>query len=118
MHVVAEHEFIKNEQGELALLLDVLSFEPAVEPVLLVSLEENIAYLRRSEGDVHEITSINPDVIDLVRSANNVMVVEMTGKKVTHSYDALTGILEDDDEDDEDDLDDGEDEEETPASDK
>jgi hypothetical protein len=99
MNSVAEHEFIKNKNGELALLLDVLSFEDAVDPVLLVSREENSAYLYRGPNDIHKIEGINPDIINEVRAVQNVLVVELTGKNVTHSYDALTGIFEEDDED-------------------
>jgi hypothetical protein len=97
MHTITEHEFIKNAQGQLALLVDALSPQTAADPVLLVSGEDNMAYLQRGKNDVHEITGIDPDVIELVRKANNVLVIEMKDKNVLHSYDALTGILEGDD---------------------
>jgi len=95
MHTIIEHEFLKRQDGQIALLLDVISFDEAVEPVLLVSKNEDKAYLRRSKGDVHAIVQINPGILGDIRKTDNVVVLELVGGKVQHSYAVPTAILED-----------------------
>lgn len=94
MNIITTHEFLE-KGGQLVLLLNVVSFEQAVEPVLLVSKNTNTAYLRRAPDDIHEILDVNINIIDAVRKAKVVDVVELMGKKVTHSYEAPTAILDD-----------------------
>jgi hypothetical protein len=95
MRAITEHEFIRHTSGTIALLLDAIAFEEAKEPVLLVSRSEEKAYLRRSEGDVHEISDINPKIIGDVRKADRVVILELLGEEVKHRYAVPTGILED-----------------------
>ena len=96
MKTITEHEFFEDAEGDFALLLDVVSFDDANEPVLLVSKFEDKAYLRRSPKDVHEIIGINPEVIDRVRQIDNLMVMECMGEKIVHSYEVPTALLEED----------------------
>jgi hypothetical protein len=98
MKTITEHEILKTPEGELALMLDMLSMEAGKEPVVLVSREEDKAYLRRAPGDVYEIPGINPEIINDARKAEYIVVLEMLGEKVIHSYDAPAGILEEEDE--------------------
>jgi hypothetical protein len=91
---IADHEFLVNEQGELALLINQISPEPPAEPVFLVCRDEDTAYLYRGENDIHEIVGINPDVIDRVRACDSVLVFELNGDDVALSYDAPADILD------------------------
>jgi hypothetical protein len=95
MRQISEHEFLRGDKNELTLLLDVISFEAPVEPALLVSKLESKAYLRRAPGDLFEILAINDKMIADVRAAEAVVILELTGDKVTHGYDVPTAIFED-----------------------
>ena len=99
MRTISDHGFLRSPEGVLSLVLDVISFDEANEPVLLVSRDENTAYLRRSEGDVHEIGNINQEIIGDVRAAKVIVVLEILGNDVTHTYGVPTAILEDTDDD-------------------
>jgi hypothetical protein len=96
MKTIVEHEIIRTPEGDIALMCDVLSFDAGQEPVVLVSREEDKAYFHRGPGDVYEIPGINPAIIGEARKAEYIIVLEMLGEKVIHSYDAPAGILEDD----------------------
>ncbi len=97
MHPIRDHEFVRNEEGGLTLLLDVVSFDEANSPTLMVSNCHDTAYLRRSPGDVHEIIAIHPDILKEVRTADTVIVMEILGDTVAHAYSAPTALLEEDD---------------------
>ena len=96
MKTIASHEILRNNDGDLALMFDMLSFEAGKEPVVLVSRDEDKAFLRRAPNDFYEITGIHPDILSEARKAEYIAIVEMLGDKVIHSYDAPAGILEDD----------------------
>lgn len=95
MQTILNHEFLRDNDGELALLLDVISPAPPEEPVFLISRDDNTGYLRRSPGDVQKIPGISPTVINDVRHAEYIVFLEFRGADVVHSYDVPTALLED-----------------------
>jgi hypothetical protein len=97
MKTITAHELVKTPEGFLGLMCDVLSMEPGEDPVVLVSREENTAYLRRGPGEVYKIPDIDPTIIDDARKAKIIFVLEVVGEKLVHGYNALAAILEDDD---------------------
>ena len=97
MRNITEHQFLRNEQGKLTLLLDVVSFEEAEEPVFFVSKNENKAYLRRAPGDVHQIVGIHADIIEDVRKTDSVVILELLGEAVSHSYLVQSSVIDEND---------------------
>ena len=97
MRVITDHEFMKDKKTQaLTLLVDIIDFEEANDPVFLVSNQDDKAYLRRSPGNVLELIGINPEIVADVRKAENIVILELLGEKITHTYSVPTAILEDD----------------------
>ena len=94
MNTISEHEFIVNQNGELVLLLNTLSDQTPEESVFLVSTTENIGYLKRDSAveEIHQIIGISPTIIDRVRGAQEIMVIEMTDETMVHTYAAITDL--------------------------
>ena len=96
MNTIHAHQFIRDDEGNLTLLLDVISFDEAEDPLFMVSTKGNMAYLRRGPGQVHRIADISQDVIKSVREASSIVVMELVGENVTHSYLALSDTIDED----------------------
>ncbi len=99
MKVIAEHDFIQNDLGELALLITEISEAEPAEPILLVSPDAELAYFHRGPDDIHVIDGINNQVIDTLRKVDTVLIIEMLGEDISHAYDTPTGLMDVADED-------------------
>jgi hypothetical protein len=91
---VFEHDIIKTPEGNLALLVEVLSAEPPLNPVFLMEPgESGTGYLRRSPDQIFEILGVNAAVIpDLLRTTT-LIVLEARGKEVIYTYLASAGLF-------------------------
>jgi hypothetical protein len=95
MITISEHDFVENQRGEIALLLNMVADYPAEEPVLLVSPDELTAYLRRNvDKEFFEIIGVNPTIIRRLREATSVLVFEMKGEDIEYSYAAPTALAD------------------------
>lgn len=94
MNVLADHEFLENQQGELVLLIHFISKAPPNQAVFLTSDTERTGYLRRdSESDaVHIVPGINESVIEKLRQTKSVTVIEIEGETILHTYPAIADI--------------------------
>ena len=96
MSQIIEHEFLVDDQGNLVLLIDSLSSEEPVNPVFLVSPTEETGFLRRhfESKDFHQVMGISPDVIQRLREADDIVIIELDGKTVAHSYAVFTELAD------------------------
>jgi hypothetical protein len=75
-------------------MTDRLGDQTDFDPVFLVSVIDNVGYLRRGSGEVYEFRGIDPDVVKRLRGAEFLIVIEMDGDRVALAYDAPAGPLE------------------------
>jgi hypothetical protein len=94
MRMIPDHEFVRGQNGGLAVLIDAIAPGAPEDPVFLVSRGENKGYLRRAPDDVREIADISPKFIDEVRRAAFIAFLEVRGPDVIHGYDVPTAPLE------------------------
>ncbi len=95
MSDIADHEFIVNENGELALLLDEIDEAISESPALIVSRDDAVAYLNLGAEESHRIVGINSGVMDQLCQAKKLLVIEMKGEEVHRTYEADVGLLTD-----------------------
>lgn len=82
---VAMHDFIVNDVGEWTLALDGQK-EPPGEAHLVLSTKRPEAVLHRGNGQPMHIAHIHPEAYEQLKQANDVLVTELDGEEILHSY--------------------------------
>jgi hypothetical protein len=93
LHTIESHEFLEQD-GELVLITDRLSDANGIDPIFLISAIDNSGYLRRGPGEVYALRGLDHAIVERLRLAKFLIVIEMDGGRVAHSYDAPAGPLE------------------------
>ena len=93
MRVLAEHEFIENEKGQIALVFDRYDELEPDEPALLIHPTAGHGYLRRQGVELSRVEGINPNVLDALRRIKSILMIEMDGEEIASSYDVPVGLV-------------------------
>ncbi|MBV6631721.1 MAG: hypothetical protein KI792_01665 [Alphaproteobacteria bacterium] len=80
------HDFMENNRGELMLVLDGQPEPPTSAAQLRLAHKRDEAVLHRGDGKDMLIDKIHPEAMEKLRDVETIVVTEMDGEEILHSY--------------------------------